>query len=125
MWVFVGVRLFATPWTITSQAPLPVEFSRQESWYGLPFLSPVDLSDSGIKPRSPALQANSLPSEPPGCKQEEMQSLWGSGQVTLSLCLLYLYKNIHILTNPSLLVTHGKVTLWYKTYSQSTLLGRL
>ena len=41
-------------------------FSRQEYWSGYPFLSPGDLPDSGIKPRSPALQANSLLSEPPG-----------------------------------------------------------
>ena len=41
-------------------------FSRQESWSGLPFPSPGDLPDPGIKPRSPALQADALPSEPPG-----------------------------------------------------------
>ena len=41
-------------------------FSRQEYWSGLPFPSPGDLPDPGIKPRSPALQADSLPSEPPG-----------------------------------------------------------
>ena len=43
-----------------------VEFSRQESWSGLPFPSPGDLPDPGIKPGSPAFQADSLPSEPPG-----------------------------------------------------------
>ena len=43
------------------QAPLSIEFSRQEYWSGLPFSSPGDLLDSGIKPRSPALQADSLP----------------------------------------------------------------
>jgi len=43
-----------------------VEFSRHERWSGLPFLSPGDLSDPGIKPGFPALQADSLPSEPPG-----------------------------------------------------------
>ena len=80
-----------------------MEFSTQEYWRGLPFLSPGDLSDSGIELEFPALQASSLPSEPPGCRQEEMQSLWDSGQLTLSLCLLYLYyKKIYILTNPSL-----------------------
>ena len=47
-------------------APLSMEFSRQGSWSGLPFPSPEDLPDPGIKPRSPALQADSLPSEPPG-----------------------------------------------------------
>ena len=41
-------------------------FSRQESWSGLPFLSPGDLPDPGIEPRSPILQADALPSEPPG-----------------------------------------------------------
>ena len=43
-----------------------MEFSRQDYWSELPFLSPGDLSDLGIKPRSPALQAEALPSEPPG-----------------------------------------------------------
>ena len=59
------VRLFVTPWTITPQAPLSMEFSRKEYWSGLPFPSP-DLPDPGIEPRSPALHADSLPSEPPG-----------------------------------------------------------
>ena len=60
------VRLFATPWTVARQAPLSMRFSRQEYWSGLPFPSPGDLSDPGIEPWSPALQADSLPSEPPG-----------------------------------------------------------
>ena len=47
---------FATPWTVASQAPLSLEFSRQEYWSGLLFPSPWDLPYSGIKPRSPALQ---------------------------------------------------------------------
>ena len=41
-------------------------FSRQECWIGLPFPSPGDLPDRGIKPGSAALQADALPSEPPG-----------------------------------------------------------
>ena len=41
-------------------------FSRREYWSGLPFLSPGDLPDPGIKPGSPALQADALPTEPPG-----------------------------------------------------------
>ena len=60
------VQLFATPWTVTLQAPLSMGFSRQEYWSVLPFPSPGDLPDPGIKPKSPALQANSLLSEPPG-----------------------------------------------------------
>ena len=51
------VRLFVTPWTVTCQAPLSIEFSRQEYWSGLPCPSPEDLSDPGIEPGSPALQA--------------------------------------------------------------------
>ena len=60
------VRLFGTPWTVAYQAPLFMGFSRQEYWSGLPFPSPGDLPDPGIKPRSPAMQADALPSEPPG-----------------------------------------------------------
>ena len=63
---FGRVRLFATPWTVAHQAPPSMEFSRQEYWSGLPFPSPGDLPDPEIKPRSPALQADALPSEPPG-----------------------------------------------------------
>ena len=60
------VRLFATLWTIAHEAPLSMGFSRQEYWSGLPFPSPGDLPDPGIEPRSPALQADALTSEPPG-----------------------------------------------------------
>ena len=55
----------ATPWTVAHKAPPSVGFSRQEYWCGLPFLSPGDLPDLGIEPRSPSLQADALPSEPP------------------------------------------------------------
>ena len=47
----------ATPWTVTLQAAQSMGFSRQEYWSGLPFLSPGDLPDPGMKPRSPVLQA--------------------------------------------------------------------
>ena len=60
------VRLFAIPWTVAYQASQSMGFSRQECWSGLPFPSPGDLLDPGIKPGSPALQAGALPSEPPG-----------------------------------------------------------
>ena len=60
------VQLFATPWTVAYQAPLSMGFSRQEYWSGLPFPSPGDLPNPGIEPRPPALQADALPSEPPG-----------------------------------------------------------
>ena len=60
------VWLFATPWTVGHQAPPSVGFSRQEYWSGLPFPSPGDLPDPGIELRSPALQADTLTSEPQG-----------------------------------------------------------
>ena len=60
------VRLFATPWTVAYQAPLSMGFSRQEHCSGLPFPSPEDLPNPGIEPRSPALRADALTSEPAG-----------------------------------------------------------
>ena len=63
------VQLFATPWTVAHQAPPSMGFSRQEYWSGLPFPSPGDLPNTGIEPRSPALQADALISEPPGKPQ--------------------------------------------------------
>ena len=52
------------PWTVAYQVPLSVEFSRQEYWSGLPFLSPWNLPNQVIEPGSPALQADYLMSEP-------------------------------------------------------------
>ena len=57
---------FVTSWTVVHEAPLSMEFSRQEYWSRQPFLSPRDLPYPGIKPWPSAWQANSLPSEPPG-----------------------------------------------------------
>ena len=57
-----------------------MEFSRQEYWSGLPFPSPGDLPDPGIEPGSPALQVDSLPSEPPG-------------KPNSAVCQLYLKQN--------------------------------
>ena len=59
-------RLFATPWTAARQAPLSMGCSTQEYWLGLPCPPPWDLPDSGIESRSPALQTDSLRSEPLG-----------------------------------------------------------
>ena len=61
-----------TPWTVGLQAPLSMGFSIQEYWSGLPFHSPGDLPNPGIKPKSPAFQADSLPSEPPEEQQVSM-----------------------------------------------------
>ena len=59
------VQLFVTPWTVAYQASLSMEFSRQEYWYGLPCPPPGDLPNLRIECESLALQADSLPSEPP------------------------------------------------------------
>ena len=59
-------RLFATPRTVAHEAPLSMGFSRQEYWSGFPFPSSGDLPDPGVEPRSPVLQADTLPTEPPG-----------------------------------------------------------
>ena len=66
---FSHVQLFVTLWTVACQAPLSMGFSRQEYWSGLLCPSPGELPDPGIKPASLvslALQADSLPTEPPG-----------------------------------------------------------
>ena len=57
---------FVTLWTVAYQAPLSMGFFRQEDWSGLPFPPPGDVPKPGIEPGSPALQADSLPSEPQG-----------------------------------------------------------
>ena len=62
----VALPLFAVSWTVAHWDPLSIEFSRQEYWNGLPFPSPADLPNLGIEPGSPALQADSLPTELPG-----------------------------------------------------------
>ena len=63
------VQLFVTPWTAAHQAPPSMGFSRQEYWSGLPFPSPGDLPNPGIKPESPAspaLARRFFTTEPPG-----------------------------------------------------------
>ena len=68
------LTFFATPWTVALQAPSSMRFSRQEYRSGLLFPSSRDLPNPGIEPRSPALQADSLPAEPPG-KTSQLLSL--------------------------------------------------
>ena len=78
------VQLFVTPWTIAYQVPPSMGFSRQEYWSGLPFPSPGDLPNPGIEPRSPTLQADSLPSEPPG-----KPHVWGKDAFLFILLMIY------------------------------------
>ena len=74
-----------TPWTVAHQAPLSMEFSRQEYWRGLPFPPPGDLPNPGIETVSPSLQVDSLPSEPPGRRASLI--LYNSLLLLLSLSL--------------------------------------
>ena len=68
------VRLFVTTWTVAYQAPPSMESSRQEYWKGSPFPSLGYLPYPGIEPRSPTLQADALPSEPPEEPQSNAQN---------------------------------------------------
>ena len=68
-----------TLWIVAQWAALFMEFSRQEHWSGLPFPPPGVLPNPGIEPRSPTLQADTLPSEPPRKPQN-------TGMGSLSLC---------------------------------------
>ena len=65
------VQLFVMPWTVAHQAPLSMGFPMQEYWSGLPFPSPGDLPNPGTEPESPAMQADSLPTELQGKLTEE------------------------------------------------------
>ena len=69
MKALVAQSCLTLAWTVAHQASLSMEFSRQEYCSGLPFPSLGDLSNPGIKPRSPVLQEDSLLSEPPGKPQ--------------------------------------------------------
>ena len=70
------VRLFATSRIVAYQARPSMGLSRQQYWSGLPFPNPGDLSDPGIEPLSPALQADSLLSEPSGKPRNYVLSAW-------------------------------------------------
>ena len=72
-WLFSCVPLFATQWIVAPRNPPSMGFSRQEYWGGLPFPSPGDLPDPGTEPGSLALQADSLPYEPPG---KPVHNIW-------------------------------------------------
>ena len=74
MYTLLYSKWIGTLWTVAHQAPLSMGFSKQEYWSGLPFPSPGDLPNPGIEPRSPALQTDTLSSEPPG-KQGHPQEL--------------------------------------------------
>ena len=70
-----------TPWTVAHQAPLSMEFSRQEYWSGLPCPSPGNLPYPGIEPRCPALQADSFPFQLPGKPISICRTIYGDMKV--------------------------------------------
>ena len=94
VFVVSHVQLFAMPWTVARQAPPSMRLSMQEYWSRLLSPPPGDLPNPGIKPRSPILQADSLPSEPSGKPAINIQNI--------------IYYNLHIyicscgLTNSSI-----------------------
>ena len=81
----ISDQLFVTLWTAACEAPLSIGFSRQEHCSGLPFPSPGDLPDPGIKPTSSALQADSLPLSHQGC-------LCILHTITLKYCRYFIWK---------------------------------
>ena len=90
------------PWTVAHQVPLSMEFSSQEYWSGLPCPPPGDLPNAGIKPRSPTVQADSLPSEPPGKPKNtgvgSLYLLQGFPTQKLNLGLLHCRQILHQLS---------------------------
>ena len=98
------------PWTIACQAPLSMEFSRQEQWRGMSFLPPEDLPDPGVEPRSPALQVDTLPSEPSHINQlnkdkiqrTNIKSKKGKQQITHKEIPIRIAPDFSISTNQSM-----------------------
>ena len=90
-----------------------MQFSKQDYWSGLPYPSPGDLPNPGIEPRSPALQADSLPSEPPR-KPLDHNKLWKilkeMGVPDHLTCLL---RNLHVGQDATVLTGRGTID-WFK-----------
>ena len=80
----ICVQLFTTPWTVARQFPLSMGFSRQDYCSELPFLPSDDLPDPGTEPRSSALQAGSLPSEPSGEAKKTSKYQWFNAMKVIS-----------------------------------------
>ena len=112
------IRLSVTPWTVADQTPLSMWFSRQEYWSGLAFPSPGDLPHPGIEPRSPALQADALPSKPPGIKLVSPPNLKSLGSKPKDLInhRLGVFRKFQKQTR----ICHNLATIytWYTLYLQ-------
>ena len=83
------VQLFSIPWTVAHQAPLSMEFPGQESWNGLPFLSPGNLPESGIKPASLAQAGRFFITEPSRKPLRKENIQWKSER--LDLCYVWVH----------------------------------
>ena len=110
--------LFATPRTVASQAPLFMEFSRQEYWSGLPFPSPGDLLNPGIELRSPALQADSLPLSHQGSSKYLFS--WSDWQIFFPL--FFFFRMILLLFGQEV-VSNSFATPWTVTHQASLSMG--
>ena len=99
------VQLFVTPWAVQS-----MKFSRQEYWSRQPSPSPRNLLSPGIKPRSPTLQADSLPAEPPG-KPQITEGLWypHSPEAVWTSCLWACPREMDVMSQMSGFVRMGQV----------------
>ena len=98
----VVFNLVATAWTVARQASPSLGFPRQACWSGLPFPSPGDLPHPGIKPRSPALQAGSLPSEPQGSQVFVGRVCLSAGELLPILCCFFPVRRRFLLVCTSL-----------------------
>ena len=114
------VQLFATPWTAALQAPLSMGFSRQEYWSGLPCPPLGDLPSPGIVPRSPALQVDSLPTEPPGKPRSGLRPLLTTellGGIHRPASFTHFWDQVTLQANPISICGVGLGQLWFSSFS--------
>ena len=97
-----------TPWTVVHQDPLSTGLSRQEQWSGLPFPSPGDLLDPGIEPMSPALQADSFPTE----LGEKPYIKWISARRIKFICHSVIFTYSHVIYATYIYVTHKEIHMY-------------
>ena len=114
--------ILATPWTVDAQVSLSMGFSRKEYWSGLPFPSPGNLPDPGMEPRSPALRADALTSEPPGSQLKDLlKCRFSNANVPINENICNQGKDLCILEIYIFFLLHfGKYCwsiLWYKNIS--------
>ena len=106
------VGLFVALWTVACQASLPMGFSRQESWSGLPFPSPEDLQNPGIEPRSPA------------CSIGGFFTIWATREVHIGYVNHFNVWVAHKLSKKKLLTIFPHVILYLKIMKIKTNCGR-